>query len=275
MSARSKRHYTIMFVPDDNSRTFSIKLNKAIVRSMLFFVIVFSIGTIFLIASRGTVALKLQMVDSILEEKARLEEENRNLLQTIDKLNKIRELGSYVQRLAAATVGDTTLQHASSIDSGSLVVSDFLDQEFSSTPMPVTEDFWEAAPNILPVDGWLTRSFVDKDSTAPDYHPGVDFAAATATPIRATAPGIITDVQQHPHIGLLIVIAHGLGFTTKYGHCSQALVFPGQHVSRGQTIALVGNTGRSSAPHLHYEVIKDGRPIDPFKYTLQSVRSRN
>jgi murein DD-endopeptidase MepM/ murein hydrolase activator NlpD len=96
----------------------------------------------------------------------------------------------------------------------------------------------------------------------------VDFAAQTGTLIRATAPGIVESVVFDTYFGLLITVKHRFGFVTRYGHCSQSLVSKGDKVRRGQTVALVGNTGRSSAPHLHYEVIKNGRHVDPLKYTF-------
>jgi murein DD-endopeptidase MepM/ murein hydrolase activator NlpD len=67
----------------------------------------------------------------------------------------------------------------------------------------------------------------------------------------------------------MVTIKHGYGFMTRYGHCLQVLVNKGDHVERGQTIALVGNTGRSSAPHLHYEIIKEGKNVDPQEYIIR------
>jgi murein DD-endopeptidase MepM/ murein hydrolase activator NlpD len=88
------------------------------------------------------------------------------------------------------------------------------------------------------------------------------------TPIKATAPGIVEDVRTDPFLGLLITVNHENGYTTKYGHCSQVLISMHDRVKRGQIIALVGNTGRSTAPHLHYELLKDEVNIDPLKYLL-------
>jgi murein DD-endopeptidase MepM/ murein hydrolase activator NlpD len=101
-------------------------------------------------------------------------------------------------------------------------------------------------------------------------HNGIDYAATLGTLIRATAPGVVEDVSNDTYFGKTLTIKHGYGFSTRYGHCSQIIVAKGDHVERGQTIALVGNTGRSSAPHLHYEVQKDGKNLDPTKYVFGS-----
>jgi murein DD-endopeptidase MepM/ murein hydrolase activator NlpD len=131
------------------------------------------------------------------------------------------------------------------------------------------EQYIASVPNIQPViDGWITRRFSMVGSDTSSVHTGIDYAATLGTLIRATAPGVVENVSNDKYFGLILVVRHGFGFSTKYGHCSQVLVSKGDHVERGQTIALVGNTGRSSAPHLHYEVLKDGKNVDPIKYVV-------
>ena len=102
-------------------------------------------------------------------------------------------------------------------------------------------------------------------------HLGVDFAAQKGTPIRSTAPGVVEDVINDTYFGLLITIKHKFGIMTRYGHCMQTLVSKGDKIERGQTVALLGNTGASSAPHLHYEILKDGKNVDPMKYMFDRI----
>jgi murein DD-endopeptidase MepM/ murein hydrolase activator NlpD len=123
-------------------------------------------------------------------------------------------------------------------------------------------------PNISPVEGWITRQYLPDSTTVNLGHQGLDFAAASGTSVKATAPGVVAKIENDKYFGLLVTILHDNGFVTKYGHCSQVLVSKHDRVDRGQTIALVGNTGRSTAPHLHYEVLKDGKNIDPSKFIL-------
>ncbi len=96
-------------------------------------------------------------------------------------------------------------------------------------------------------------------------HNGTDFATPIGTPVLATGDGVVTRVTKHPYAGLYIVIEHGEKYKTRFLHLSKALVHKGQTVSRGQKIALSGNTGRSTGPHLHYELHINGRPVNAMK----------
>jgi murein DD-endopeptidase MepM/ murein hydrolase activator NlpD len=98
-------------------------------------------------------------------------------------------------------------------------------------------------------------------------HTGVDFTAPTGTPIYATGNGIVQVAERNNHgYGRMVTIDHGYGYETLYAHLSQIKVKPGQEVKRGEIIGLVGNTGISTAPHLHYEVVRNGRKVNPINY---------
>lgn len=126
-----------------------------------------------------------------------------------------------------------------------------------------------AKPTGWPVKGWLTSAFgVRRDPFDGQrrMHEGLDIATRTGTPVMATAAGIVREVGTEPGYGKLVVIDHGYGFSTAYGHNSRILVKVGQRVRRGDLIATAGNTGRSSGPHVHYEVRLNGVPVNPNKY---------
>ena len=97
-------------------------------------------------------------------------------------------------------------------------------------------------------------------------HSGIDFAAAVGTPIYATASGVVTLDEKFDGFGKMITIDHGFGYVTRYAHMQGFLVKAGQNVTRGELIGQVGNTGLSTAPHLHYEVLLNGQQIDPVHY---------
>jgi murein DD-endopeptidase MepM/ murein hydrolase activator NlpD len=129
-----------------------------------------------------------------------------------------------------------------------------------------------ATPSIMPTQGWLTSAF----SSMRDHpilhiarpHEGIDVTAPMGSPIEAPAAGVVTDAGWESGYGNTVTIDHGYGVTTKFAHASKLLVKRGQRVQRGQRIALVGNTGLATGPHLHYEVHVNGRPVDPLKYVL-------
>ncbi|TVQ15125.1 MAG: M23 family metallopeptidase [Bacteroidetes bacterium] len=103
-------------------------------------------------------------------------------------------------------------------------------------------------------------------------HSGVDFTAPTGTPIYAPGNGVVTTVERNRHgYGLMIVIDHGYGYETLYAHMSKFEVKRGQHVKRGEIIGYVGNTGVSTAPHLHYEVIRHGKKVNPVNYFFNDL----
>lgn len=117
-------------------------------------------------------------------------------------------------------------------------------------------------PTVWPLTerGFVTRGL--HEGLAGE-HPGLDIAVATDSYIRAAGGGTVIDVGEDAVYGRFVVIDHGDGYSTLYGHASLHLVTPGQHVRERQVIALSGSTGRSTGPHLHFEVLVDGEPVDP------------
>jgi murein DD-endopeptidase MepM/ murein hydrolase activator NlpD len=129
-----------------------------------------------------------------------------------------------------------------------------------------------ATPSIMPTQGWLSSAFSSM-RTHPILHiarphEGIDVSAPMGSPIEAPAAGVVSDAGWETGYGNTVTIDHGFGIVTKFAHASKVLVKTGQHVARGQRIALVGNSGLATGPHLHYEVHVNGRPVDPLKYVL-------
>lgn len=286
LKKKEKSNYTIMFIPDDNGKTFSLHFHKNVFRSFIFFLVLFIIGIVALLAKTGEIGVKLQLVYSLREENKRLKEENGKLQLAMEKVERIEALSSYLQRVALS-VGESPEKFPLNTftSSDKLIGEDSLDVFLNSvrlTESDQNQDLVTASispthilasiPNIRPVEGWITRSFTPKSEKNPG-HLGVDFAAAKGSLIRVSAPGIVDEVKDDKYFGLMVVVKHNFGFVTRYAHCSQILVSPGDNVERGQTIALVGNTGRSSGPHLHYEVIKGGKHVDPLQFTLNQLTS--
>ncbi len=130
---------------------------------------------------------------------------------------------------------------------------------------------WASTPSIWPVRGWVTSGFgprISPFTEKPAWHDGLDIGAAPNAPIQAPAAGRITTVSHDPKMGNMVRVDHGFGIETVYGHLSKALVKEGQRIKRGDVIALVGSTGLSTGPHLHYMVKVNGQAIDPHKYIL-------
>jgi murein DD-endopeptidase MepM/ murein hydrolase activator NlpD len=141
-----------------------------------------------------------------------------------------------------------------------LVVTDSVKKKFLPTLRPIE-------------DGWFSSNFgwrIDPFNGQKTFHEGIDFPAEVGTPIEAAASGKVIYAEVHPAYGKMIEIDHGNGLISRYAHCSLLLVKEGDLVMRGQRVAEVGSTGRSTGPHLHFEVRLNGVPQNPARF-LQPI----
>ena len=141
---------------------------------------------------------------------------------------------------------------------------------------------WNKAKNVggRPIaegSGWLSSDYgkrFDPFTNKPAMHKGVDYAAREGTDIIATGAGVITWAGKRSGYGNLVEVSHGNGLATRYGHAKEVLVQTGDLIEKGQVIALVGNTGRSTGAHLHYEVLKNGKQVNPSSYLVSQNDSK-
>ena len=135
-----------------------------------------------------------------------------------------------------------------------------------------------ATPSIWPTHGWLSSSMgnrADPFTGERDFHPGLDISAEKGDPIYSTADGKVTHAASAGNYGNLVIVDHGYGIETRYGHMSAFKVTIGQAVKRGDLLGLVGSTGRATSSHLHYEVRANGRILNPLQLLLNPRRSGN
>lgn len=180
---------------------------------------------------------------------------------------KLDGRGGPLIRAQAMTTED--LRHAvdalsqaveSQADSMSLIEAQMLEERIRKNLLPTSlpvEAAWNASTY-----GWRIDPFTGQRA----MHEGVDFPALVGEKIRAAAAGIVLSAETHPEYGKLVEVDHGQGLTTRYAHASKLLVREGEFVKRGQIIAEVGNTGRSTGPHLHFEVRINGAPQNPDRF---------
>ena len=139
-----------------------------------------------------------------------------------------------------------------------------------------TADWYRAnsAPNLWPVEGTVTGSFgerADPFNGEGAFHAGVDISAAVGTQVVAPADGIVTFAEQYSGYGRLVMIDHANSVSTRYGHLASFSVVAGERVQRGDVIGFVGQSGRSTGPHLHYEVRIHDTPVNPYKFLRTTV----
>lgn len=138
-------------------------------------------------------------------------------------------------------------------------------------------DLLDSTPSILPARGWLSSGFkfrTDPFTKKKTWHNGLDISCRRGTPIYAPAKGVVTKRVYQNGFGKMMEIAHGNGLITRYGHLNGFNVRKGARVNRGDLIGYVGSTGRSTAPHLHYEIHKDGKGMNPIKYVIRGGSGR-
>jgi len=158
----------------------------------------------------------------------------------------------------------------------------FLRKNASSASLPMgslrlvaTGDLGDltSTPSLWPVIGHLTGSFgerMDPFSGEGAFHTGVDISSQYGDSVRVTADGVVIEAEERAGYGRLVVVDHGYGVTTWYGHLSTFNVLPGEQLRRGDTIGNVGVSGRSTGPHVHYEVRINGAPVNPMRYLRQA-----
>ena len=130
-----------------------------------------------------------------------------------------------------------------------------------------------STPSIAPVRGILTDGFggrSDPFTGEPGTHNAVDISSAVGQAVRAPADGIVVKAEWANGYGNVIYVSHGYGYSTRYGHLSGYAVRPGQRIKRGDVLGYVGSTGRSTGPHLHYEVRLNNNPVNPLEYILNA-----
>lgn len=265
------KYLHIMLLPD-GKKGLRFKISLKLAYFLTFLIGLFLIFVIVLVISYGKVFYKALQAKSLALENRRLSEYNAKVTELEKQLKAYRGFIQKIGKLAGVEYPTknepnidykkdfyTMLEEASS-DSKSFNRVDFFGRLRKSYINPFFEDF---IPKGFPVGGWITKGFVEKKEKLDVEHPGVDIACKEGTEVKATACGWVKFAGWDPQYGNLLILEHREGYSTFYGHNKKLKVLEGEFVEREKVIALSGNTGRSSAPHLHYEIRKDGVPVDP------------
>lgn len=293
-----RRNFTVMVVPDARGglRRFHVKGKQlaigAAVVVLLAVLALISPVALFWGHSKSVDLASAQDERDMLSARARETEETiRSLRQELDHFEKrtealatlagleLPQLGGQAQGLAAGTEGldDAERAELSRTESDELLDrSALLGRRLDSVEQVIGEQSNKLAkvPSILPVHGLLGSGFAWRRhpfTGRRQFHRGLDIAAPQGTPIVAPADGIVVKTERNGGYGNVLYISHGNGIVTRYGHLLEYKTRPGQKVSRGEVIGLVGNTGRSTGPHLHYEVLLNGEQVNPQNYVLDGL----
>jgi murein DD-endopeptidase MepM/ murein hydrolase activator NlpD len=285
MRKRSKT-YTVMIIPDRNGgKSLSLCLSRTSIILFLALFCVLSGSAAIMLVKSAEAAKKLQYFNTLRKDNEYLTKENEQLRLVYQKTARIDSITKYLEKLSSlsrpsvktrkktpAVVTKTTEKSPETAKRKKAEkvsiekTAELGTVEKCEDKKEIVEEAAASIPSVLPVEGWITQHFVEDTAEGIAAHPGIDIAAAEGVTIRAPAAGMVLTIEKDQYYGNLIVIKHDDEFTTRYGHCARILLSEEEKVERGQEIALVGNTGRSTAPHLHYEVIRNGKNVNPLLY---------
>ena len=187
---------------------------------------------------------------SVADEFENLNDQDQNLSE-VTRNTLVRELNNDVETLYLASINQKRS------------LEDLLDD------LRERANLLACTPSIRPTAGWISSSFGYRESPFThnrEFHKGLDIAGHAGTEIFASADGVVTYCGRKGSFGRTVMIDHGYGMVTKYAHTKKILVNRGEYVKRGDVIALMGNSGRSTGPHLHYEVLLNGVHVNPLNY---------
>jgi len=256
MAGRARRGYAVMIVPDGEGtpRNWNVSARRARflkvsawMGGLMMLGVVVSWGY-FLTQAADARRLRVR-VTALESEVARVVELDRQLIELEAQSERLRQmLGAGVSEESAPQLWLPPAGGRARNDSPDAVESAM------PTSWPLTER------------GFVTRSLLDGSV---ENHTGLDIAVPAGSYIRAAGSGTVQEVQEDPVYGRFVSVDHGNGYSTLYAHASEILVQVGAHVWRNEVIGLSGSTGRSTAPHLHFEVLQDGSRVDPLSLVTQ------
>jgi len=298
------RKTTIVFLPEGNKRVRQIRIPRCLLPIASVLCLLFLISTGLLVADYRSAKSRIPYLARLKKENELQRTQLIVLTQKIDQISKkLIELKKFDQKLKTMVNYDMGKENVKGPGIGgsdpSLTDPDVamekahkklirlmhqsledIEEEISIQKSEKNElyDFFDQqrsmlahTPSIWPTKGWVSSRFgyrISPFTGKREFHRGLDISTRKTAPIIAPGDGVVSSVRWDHGYGKVLTINHNYGIKTVYAHLDKVLVKKGRRVKRGQTIALVGETGRTTGPHLHYEVHLNGVPVNPLRYIL-------
>ncbi|MCF6265511.1 MAG: peptidoglycan DD-metalloendopeptidase family protein [Desulfuromusa sp.] len=284
------KRFSVIFIPEGNSKVRRVRIRSGVIKSVLCgcFVVAgllaffaysyfnFTVDRDELQRLRVTTSQQRQTLQYLVVDLEGIHQQMASLAETEARVRQLADLDAVSEGVPVAIGGLPEVGSMEAVDEiqrqiDRLQVEIELRRQSQENVRNLLNDqvsLSRATPKGWPTKGWLTSYFGMRKSPFTGrrvMHEGLDIAANIGTPVVATADGIVARVKYSPGYGKMLIIDHGYGYRTIFGHTSKILVKAGQKIKRGDLIAKVGNTGRSTGSHLHYELRLNGVPIDPRK----------
>ena len=255
--ARKTSYVTVMFIPEGSEAAGrGWRVPEWMLWAVVATVALLVVGIVLFFVFYGRMASRAATTERVMAENQMLLRYRYKVLLLEENLNEVRDVVTRLTRLAGVEYQFPDMPSDSAISEA------VGDASRSNDTLLLGSLTRHDMPVGLPVKGYVSQQFSANPSK---YHPGVDIACAVGTPVQATASGDVAFAGFDSAYGEMVVIRHNDSLTTVYGHNDTLLVQRGQKVMQGGTIALSGNTGVSTAPHLHYEVRLNGQSIKPWE----------
>ncbi len=302
------KFYTIMVVPSATSRVKTIKVSGKLMNTVVSLVAVLTLGSGYFVYDYVSVKGQMSELERLRTEtrsqRLKLNAFAQQIIDVEKEMNRLRKFDSVIRGVFDLDGTPTTSPSARAGGMGGSrnealeANPELLEGKINSLSRQMEKDLdrlkgetstreaslgqlvqflqekrslMRATPSVWPVKGLLTSNFqrrVDPFTGRLERHMGLDIATNEGVPVIAPADGVVVKVDREAGLGRTLTIDHGFGFATRYGHHSKVVVADGQRVKRGQIIAYVGNTGRSTGPHLHYEISRNGVPVNPADFIM-------
>lgn len=293
LKRRGLKHHTVIFVPHARARFRKLRVTNRQIAAAVWVAALMLLTSVFTTWSFFSNTVDHGQIERLADENARLREVNQEFEASVRALRKqIADFEERTRQLAIVAGLDTlTFGEETGVGGGEIVSAlgdepaldllreraDGLSTGLESVAMGLDSRsrLISSTPAISPVKGILTSGFgyrTDPITGQKALHRAIDISTTPGRPVMAAADGIVVKANRSGRLGNGVVISHGYGLTTTYGHLSRFNVEAGAKVRRGEVIGYVGNTGRATGYHLHYEIRKDGQPVNPMGYILDGVR---
>lgn len=283
---KDNRVYTVLISPSRTSKVRQLSIHRNILRT--------GVGVLAVALMLVTYGLaRLGQHEALNLRYLSVKAENESLKQANDAYQnsyaKLKGQISYVEDMSKELARNAKMEHSPEIDElvgigGPETVvaldkaADHLEREVRHISDRMHSDVLRLSsiPRGLPVNGYITDGFGMRrnpfNGEGREVHEGLDIAVDFGTPVSATADGLVIYAAPHAGYGNLVIVYHSNGITSRYGHLSRIAVEAGQRVKRGDQVGNVGSTGRSTGPHVHYEIRENDQSVDPLRYVSQTNR---
>lgn len=278
--SKDNRHYTVIIAPNVSSKVLKLSIHhKAIYIAACLIVMIALIGVYAVVRVAQHESLNFAYY-SVKTENERLKQDNEAFQNSYARLkNQISYIEDVSKTLARQADMENVTALETQVGTGGPEAISALDKaadRLESNIRQISDQLrashlrLASIPTGLPVNGYITDGFGMRRNPfgggGSEFHSGLDISVDFGTPVSVTADGLVVWAAPHGGYGNLVAVYHSNGITTRYAHLSKITVEPGQRVRRGDQIGLAGSTGRSTAPHVHYEVRENDQAIDPRRY---------